>query len=252
MTPQSRPSIMVIECRDDRPSEIRSHLRWARGRRSLRRAERMRARRRAVVRKSLGGSPANVAVAPSQGLRVAVSRGDEPMGKFVRDELERESRRRAWPSILDVSQASPYRARQGHSPSFSIARIAQTWLCIDDVDAEFIADARACSSREPIFDSDGRSRGRRRCLKRRNAHHLDVDHRPILWGDQRGACTRTSGRKVVRRTAWHRSSPTAISWSAPGRCVAGGSTRSPSRFAIFARERGHPRSQARRTQCACL
>ena len=204
MTPQSRPSIMVIECRDDRPSEIRSHLRWARGRRSLRRAERMRARRRAVVSKSLGGSPANVAVGASrQGLRVAMlSRvGDEPMGKFVRDELEREG--------VDVGHVAvdPRRvtglafacARDGADFSLLFYRenFADLALSIDDVDAEFIADARALLVTGTHFSTptvEAASRAAMRFAKAGGTRIiLDVDHRPILWGDQRGACTRTSG-----------------------------------------------------------
>ncbi len=143
--------------------------------------------------KSLGGSPANVAVGASRlGLDVAMLTrvGDEHMGRFVRQTLAREG--------VDVSQVAtdPHRLtalvllairdRDTFPLIFYREDCADMALCEDDVDAAFVARARVAHVTGTHFSTptvDAASRAVIRAAKAAGTRVvIDIDYRPVLWG----------------------------------------------------------------------
>lgn len=143
--------------------------------------------------KYLGGSSANMAAGMSrQGLRVAMLTrvGDEHMGRFVREELERNG--------VDVShvQTDPERLtsivvlgikdRDTFPLIFYRENCADAALDAGDFDREFIASARALAITGTHFSLSGTAEACRLAIEyaRESGTRtvLDIDYRPVLWG----------------------------------------------------------------------
>src|ERR1700683_1378273 len=147
----------------------------------------------ATFAKAVGGCPANIAIGAARlGLKAAlVSRvGDEPMGRFVREQLAREGvetrglhtdRQRLTSLVLLV-------VRDEHSFPLIFYRenCADGALCEDDVDAALIAAARATLVTGSHFSMPGGAQAQFKAIGIARTHHrkviLDVDYRPNLWG----------------------------------------------------------------------
>lgn len=143
--------------------------------------------------KYLGGSPTNTAVGTARlGLRAGMlSRvGNEHNGRFVRESLQREG--------IDVSQLAtdPQRLTAlvflglKDSDTFPLLfyrqHCADMALCVDDIDAAYIASARALLISGTHLSQPGT---RAACVKAMQAARaactrvvLDIDYRPVLWG----------------------------------------------------------------------
>jgi 5-dehydro-2-deoxygluconokinase len=147
----------------------------------------------ATFAKGVGGCPANVAIGAARlGLRTALlSRvGDEPMGRFVREQLEREGvdtralhtdpKRLTSLVLLGVRDAE-------HFPLiFYRDNCADSALCEDDVDERLVAGAQAVLLTGTHLSLDAGARAQRKALALARAHGrkvlLDLDYRPNLWG----------------------------------------------------------------------
>ena len=143
--------------------------------------------------KYLGGSPTNTAVGASRlGLSVGlISRvGDEHNGRFVRETLQREG--------VDVSclVTDPHKLTalvflgikdpDTFPLLFYRQHCADMALCEDDIDAAYVASARALVVSGTHLSQPGT---RAACLKAMSAARaagtrvvLDIDYRPVLWG----------------------------------------------------------------------
>jgi len=143
--------------------------------------------------KYLGGSPTNTAVGASRlGLDVGlISRvGDEHNGRFVRETLQREG--------VDVSflATDPQRLTalvflgikdpETFPLLFYRQHCADMALCVDDIDADYVATAKALVVSGTHLSQPGT---RAACLKAMHAARdagtqvvLDIDYRPVLWG----------------------------------------------------------------------
>jgi 5-dehydro-2-deoxygluconokinase len=143
--------------------------------------------------KYLGGSSGNLAAGLARlGARSAMLTrvGDEQMGRFVRDELERLG--------VDVSHVRTDRDRLtalvilgigsgGEIPHiFYRERCADMGLCEDDVDEAFIASARLLAITGTHASTPLTLSAVRRAISHAKAHGtsvlLDIDYRPVLWG----------------------------------------------------------------------
>ncbi|MEO7152252.1 MAG: 5-dehydro-2-deoxygluconokinase [Burkholderiaceae bacterium] len=143
--------------------------------------------------KYLGGSPANTAVGSSRlGLRCAMlSRvGDEHNGRFVREALAAEgvdvSQLRTDPTRLTALVFLGIRDRATFPLVFYRDHCADMGLCVDDVDPQFIASARALLISGTHLSQPST---RAACLAAMRAARvlgtrvvLDIDYRPVLWG----------------------------------------------------------------------
>jgi 5-dehydro-2-deoxygluconokinase len=143
--------------------------------------------------KSVGGSPANMAIGTARlGLKSGlVTRvGDEQMGRFVLEQMRREG------VALQGIRTDPQRLTalvllavedEGVSPHiFYRTDCADMALSEDDIDEAFIASARAVVVTGTHFsrpDSEAAQRKAMRIAKRNGARVVfDVDYRPTLWG----------------------------------------------------------------------
>lgn len=147
----------------------------------------------ATFAKGVGGCPANVAIGAARlGLKSAlITRvGDEPMGRFVREQLEREGvdtravhldRERLTPLVL-----LSVRDRDTFPLIFYRENCADSALSAADIDAGLIASARAVLVTGTHFSMAAGARAQRRAIEIARAHGgkvvLDVDYRPSLWG----------------------------------------------------------------------
>ena len=143
--------------------------------------------------KGVGGCPANVAIGAARlGLKSAlVTRvGDEPMGRFVREQLEREGvdtravhvdRERLTPLVL-----LSVRDRDTFPLIFYRENCADSALSVADIDTGLIASARAVLVTGTHFSMAAGARAQRRAIDIARTHAgkvvLDVDYRPNLWG----------------------------------------------------------------------
>ena len=143
--------------------------------------------------KAIGGCPANVAIGVARlGLRSAlISRvGDEPMGRFVREQLAREgvdtravrvdARRLTSLVLLSV------RDEQTFPLIFYRENCADGALGEDDIDEGFVASSRAVLVTGTHFSLPKAASAQRKAINAAKAHGakviLDVDYRPNLWG----------------------------------------------------------------------
>jgi len=147
----------------------------------------------ATFAKAVGGCPANVAIGAARlGLRSAlISRvGDEPMGRFVRQQLTREGVD-ARGVIVDAERLTSLvllGVRDEHTFPLIFYRenCADSALCENDIEEGFVASARAVLVTGTHFSIPGAARAQRRAVDVARAHGgkviLDIDYRPNLWG----------------------------------------------------------------------
>lgn len=147
----------------------------------------------ATFAKGVGGCPANVAIGAARlGLKAAlITRvGDEAMGRFVREQLEREGvdtrgvqldRERLTPLVL-LSVRDP----ETFPLVFYRENCADSALSPADIDAGLIASARAVLLTGTHFSLESGARAQRKAIDVARTHAarvvLDVDYRPNLWG----------------------------------------------------------------------
>lgn len=147
----------------------------------------------ATFAKGVGGCPANVAIGAARlGLKSAlITRvGDEPMGRFVREQLEREGvdtrgvhvdRERLTPLVL-----LSVRDRETFPLIFYRENCADSALSVADIDPSLIAAARAVLVTGTHFSMAAGARAQSRAIEIARTHAakvvLDIDYRPSLWG----------------------------------------------------------------------
>jgi len=143
--------------------------------------------------KAVGGCPANVAIGAARlGLRAAlISRvGDEPMGRFVLEQLARE-RVETGGVRVDAQRLTSLvllsvRDQQTFPLIFYRDNCADSALDEDDIDAELIASARAVLVTGTHFSLAAAARAQRKAIDIARRHGrtvvLDIDYRPNLWG----------------------------------------------------------------------
>ena len=143
--------------------------------------------------KYIGGSPCNIAAGTARlGLKSAlITRvGDEHMGRFIREELTREG--------VDVRgvKTDPERLTalvllgirdETHFPLiFYRENCADMALCEDDIDASFVAEARAVVATGTHLSHPRTEAAVLKALRLARASGartaLDIDYRPNLWG----------------------------------------------------------------------
>jgi 5-dehydro-2-deoxygluconokinase len=143
--------------------------------------------------KGIGGCPANVAIGAARlGLKTAlVSRvGDEPMGRFVLEQLAREgvdtSGVRVDSQRLTSLVLLSVRDQDSFPLIFYRENCADGALCEDDIDEALITSARAVLVTGTHFSIPAAARAQRKAIELARAHRarvvLDIDYRPNLWG----------------------------------------------------------------------
>ncbi|ARY45297.1 bifunctional 5-dehydro-2-deoxygluconokinase/5-dehydro-2-deoxyphosphogluconate aldolase [Brucella melitensis] len=147
----------------------------------------------ASFNKYVGGSPTNIATGTARlGLRSAlITRvGDEHMGRFLLRELEREGVDTRGivtdPERLTALVILGIRDQQ-HSPLiFYRENCADMALCEDDIDPDFIAEARCVLATGTHLSHPRTEAAVLKALRlaRENGSRtaLDIDYRPNLWG----------------------------------------------------------------------
>jgi 5-dehydro-2-deoxygluconokinase len=147
----------------------------------------------ATFAKAVGGCPANVAIGAARlGLRAAlITRvGDEPMGRFVLEQLGRERVEtrgvRVDPQRLTSLVLLSVRDPETFPLIFYRENCADSALCEDDVDEELVASARAILVTGTHFSLAAGARAQRKAIDTARRHSrtvvLDIDYRPNLWG----------------------------------------------------------------------
>lgn len=143
--------------------------------------------------KSVGGCPTNIAVGTARlGLRSAVITrvGNEQMGRFIREQLEREGvDTRGVVTDPDRLTALVLLAVENDN-SFPLIfyrdNCADAALDENDVDADFIRSARAVLVTGTHFSKPHSDRAQRKAMRiaRENGAKVvfDIDYRPNLWG----------------------------------------------------------------------
>jgi 5-dehydro-2-deoxygluconokinase len=146
-----------------------------------------------TLAKAVGGCPANVVIGTARlGLKSAlISRvGDEPMGRFVREQLEREGvdascvavdpRRLTALVLLSVRDANTFPL------IFYRENCADSALDEGDVDPEFVASSRALliTGTHLSLPQGASAQRKAQAIARRHDRKviLDIDYRPNLWG----------------------------------------------------------------------
>lgn len=143
--------------------------------------------------KYLGGSSANLAAGLARlgAASAMLTRvGDEHMGRFVREELERQgvnvSRVRTDPERLTGSVVLGVGAGGDIPHIFFRERCADMGLCEDDVDEAFIASARLLAITGTHLSTPATRAAVEKAIRfaRGNGTRvlLDIDYRPVLWG----------------------------------------------------------------------
>ncbi|TYB86754.1 5-dehydro-2-deoxygluconokinase [Oceaniovalibus sp. ACAM 378] len=144
-------------------------------------------------RKYVGGSPCNIAIGAARlGLRSAlISRvGDEAMGRFIREQLEREGCETRGlitdPERLTAFVLLGIRDEDRFPLIFLRENCADMALCEEDIDAEFITSARTTVATGTHLSHPRTEAAVIMALTiARNAGRataLDIDYRPNLWG----------------------------------------------------------------------
>ncbi|WP_164854826.1 5-dehydro-2-deoxygluconokinase [Devosia sp. 1566] len=143
--------------------------------------------------KSVGGCPANIAVGTARlGLKSAlITRvGNEQMGRFIREQLEREGVQTAGvhtdPERLTALVLLSVEA-EGVSPMiFYRTDCADMALSEDDIDESFIASAGAVIVTGTHFSRPHSEAAQKKAIRLAKAHGarvgFDIDYRPNLWG----------------------------------------------------------------------
>ena len=147
----------------------------------------------ATFAKSVGGSPANMAIGTARlGLKSAlITRvGDEQMGRFVIEQMKREG------VAVDGIKIDPQRLTalvllavedEGVSPHiFYRTDCADMALAEEDIDEAFIASARAIVVTGTHFSRPNSEAAQRKAIRIAKQHGrkvaFDIDYRPALWG----------------------------------------------------------------------
>lgn len=143
--------------------------------------------------KYIGGSPTNTACGASRlGLRAAVITkvGDEHMGRFIREQLEREGVDvrgvKTDPERLTALVLLGIRDQEQFPLIFYRDNCADMALSEDDIDPSFIAEARAVVASGTHLSHVNTEAATLKALRlaRENGAKtaLDIDYRPNLWG----------------------------------------------------------------------
>ena len=147
----------------------------------------------ATFAKAVGGCPANVAIGAARlGLNSAlISRvGEEPMGRFVREQLAREGVD-ARGVVVDTQRLTSLvllSVRDEHTFPLIFYRdnCADSALCEDDIDEGLVASSQAILVTGTHFSIPEAARAQRKAIDVAKAHAgkviLDIDYRPNLWG----------------------------------------------------------------------
>ncbi|HJT61041.1 MAG TPA: 5-dehydro-2-deoxygluconokinase [Burkholderiales bacterium] len=147
----------------------------------------------ATFAKSVGGSPANMAIGTSRlGLRAGlITRiGDEQMGRFVLEQMRREG------VALEGIRTDPQRLTalvllavedEGVSPTiFYRSDCADMALGEEDIEEAFIASSRAVVVTGTHFSRPNSDAAQRKAIRIAKANGrkvaFDIDYRPTLWG----------------------------------------------------------------------
>ena len=147
----------------------------------------------ATFAKAVGGCPANVAIGVARlGLRSAlITRvGDEPMGRFVREQLAREGVETAGvhvdPHRLTSLVLLGVQDAQTFPLIFYREDCADGALSEADIDESLAASARAILVTGTHFSLPAAGRAQRKAIDIARANGraviLDIDYRPNLWG----------------------------------------------------------------------
>jgi 5-dehydro-2-deoxygluconokinase len=143
--------------------------------------------------KYIGGSPTNIAAGTARlGLKSAlITRvGDEHMGRFIREELVREGVDvrgvKTDPERLTALVLLGIRDDSQFPLIFYRENCADMALCEDDIDAGFIAEARAVVATGTHLSHPRTEAAVLKALHLARKHGartaLDIDYRPNLWG----------------------------------------------------------------------
>ncbi|MFK8077870.1 MAG: 5-dehydro-2-deoxygluconokinase [Granulosicoccus sp.] len=143
--------------------------------------------------KYIGGSPTNIACGTARlGLKSAVITGvgDEHMGRFIRNELQREgvdiSGVKVDPTRLTALVLLGIRDQEKFPLIFYREQCADMGLTVDDIDPDFIQSARAVVATGTHLSHPQVEAATIKALKiAREAGiqtALDIDYRPNLWG----------------------------------------------------------------------
>jgi len=145
----------------------------------------------ATFAKAVGGCPANVAIGAARLGVALISRvGNEPMGRFVREQLAREgvdTRGVATdPARLTALVLLSVRDEHTFPLIFYRENCADSALCDEDIDPALIRTARAVLVTGTHFSLPAGARAQRKAIEIAKANRsrvvLDIDYRPNLWG----------------------------------------------------------------------
>lgn len=143
--------------------------------------------------KSLGGSSGNLASGLARlGTRSSMLTrvGDEQMGRFVREALQREgvdvSHVRTDPTRLTALVILGISDRNSFPHIFFRENCADMGVCTDDFDASYIASSRALSITGTHLSTDSTLAAVVQAIDFAKLNDtkviLDIDYRPVLWG----------------------------------------------------------------------
>ncbi|WP_116599881.1 bifunctional 5-dehydro-2-deoxygluconokinase/5-dehydro-2-deoxyphosphogluconate aldolase [Primorskyibacter marinus] len=143
--------------------------------------------------KYIGGSPTNIACGTARlGLKSAVITGvgDEHMGRFIREELEREgvdtTGVKTDPDRLTALVLLGIRDSDSFPLIFYRENCADMGLTVDDIDPDFITSARAVVATGTHLSHPKVEAATLKALEIARANGmqtaLDIDYRPNLWG----------------------------------------------------------------------
>src|SRR5690606_17878608 len=143
--------------------------------------------------KYLGGSSGNLAAGLARlGVRSAMLTrvGDEPMGRFVREQLAREgvdvTQVKTDPDRLTALVVLGILSADDIPHIFFREQCADMGLCADDIDEAFIASARMLAiTGTHLSTTSTRNAVQKAIDAARNGGTkvvLDIDYRPVLWG----------------------------------------------------------------------
>lgn len=147
----------------------------------------------ASFNKYIGGSPTNIAAGAARlGLRSAlITRvGDEHMGRFIREELQREGVDvrgvKTDPERLTALVLLGIRDQEQFPLIFYRENCADMALCEDDIDPAFIAEARCVCATGTHLSHPRTETAVLKALRLARESGaktaLDIDYRPNLWG----------------------------------------------------------------------
>jgi 5-dehydro-2-deoxygluconokinase len=143
--------------------------------------------------KSVGGCPSNIAIGAARlDLKSAVITrvGDEPMGRFIREQMAREGVETKGivtdPDRLTALVLLSVEDDREFPLIFYRDNCADMALCEDDIDVGFIRSAKAVLVSGTHFSTTGTEAAQRKAMRlaKENGRKIvfDIDYRPNLWG----------------------------------------------------------------------